>query len=638
MQVSQNKNNQAAKAAKSGAKHRSLINSLPAVARFLGDNRKVQVRISGTGAYTNGELINIPVLPDGPEALVLARGYLDHEAGHIRCTDFEVQRKPGLGAWLANALEDVRIERLMGETFPGCKRNLEELVTLLVSQDRYLSLPEEGEIKPTQAFGAWMAASLRSSVLGHSACQSVADASMEVLEEIFPARVLDELMDLAIEGSMAESTQAVVDTAEKMVAVLEGWEREMQNPPKPPPPPPGEEEPGEGEDGGGGSADENQPGEPGDGSGGEGSGQPGDPDDGSGEGSGGKADGQDQGTDSGNGSGPDQDQPGQGKTKPGKGKAKKGKGKKDAQADQGQDEQEGQGQGAGGGGGADAVRDILAASEGDFQGTDLGEALVEALGEMAQDAPAGGRVALPSERRAPAGRMDVHEVRAETASLRGRLAGLIQASRYQSSFPQKSGRRIEAGALSRLAVKDPRVFRQEHLKVGVNTAVAIILDRSGSMCGTEIEVASKATLAAALALDSISGVTVGTAAFPGHNETEVLVMTDFGQKVLPTANHYGVGANGGTPLDSALNWAGVRLVNRPEPRKICLVMTDGCPNDQASAIRSVGLLEASGIEVYGIGIMHKAVEETIKKSVVINSISELPQALFGVLQRELTRK
>ena len=68
-----------------------IIKALPLLASVLGRKYGVQVRIGGDTAFTNGNIIQLPSLPlDGDETLIgLIRGYLDHEAAHIRATDFD---------------------------------------------------------------------------------------------------------------------------------------------------------------------------------------------------------------------------------------------------------------------------------------------------------------------------------------------------------------------------------------------------------------------------------------------------------------------------------------------------------------------------------------------------------------------
>ncbi len=77
---------------------RAVMRSLPLVASILGRKYGVQVEMGGADAYTDGSVIHLPALPgDVPDTLLaLARGYVDHEAAHIRDTDFLALKQAGL--------------------------------------------------------------------------------------------------------------------------------------------------------------------------------------------------------------------------------------------------------------------------------------------------------------------------------------------------------------------------------------------------------------------------------------------------------------------------------------------------------------------------------------------------------------
>ena len=44
-------------------RQKDILNCLPLLASVLGDRYGVQVRIGGSGAYTDGKVIHIPALP-----------------------------------------------------------------------------------------------------------------------------------------------------------------------------------------------------------------------------------------------------------------------------------------------------------------------------------------------------------------------------------------------------------------------------------------------------------------------------------------------------------------------------------------------------------------------------------------------
>lgn len=107
----------------------------------FGRYRKAQVTFHGDQAYTDGEQIVVPTLPfdrDMSQAEInAARGYLDHEAGHIRHTDFETfldfakratsdQNLQGLKE-LHNCFEDIWLERRVQQDYPGSTRNLSSM-------------------------------------------------------------------------------------------------------------------------------------------------------------------------------------------------------------------------------------------------------------------------------------------------------------------------------------------------------------------------------------------------------------------------------------------------------------------------------------------------------------------------------
>ncbi|EDV9233101.1 porphyrin biosynthesis protein [Salmonella enterica] len=110
--------------------------------------KKIPVAERGNDAFVRynkrGEpvLVNIPSIPDDatPTLMNAVRGFLDHEVAHILFTDTLVAIKmrkrdkaPSTGLW--NALEDVFIERKMGQVFNGTRRNLLATQNLII--DKY---------------------------------------------------------------------------------------------------------------------------------------------------------------------------------------------------------------------------------------------------------------------------------------------------------------------------------------------------------------------------------------------------------------------------------------------------------------------------------------------------------------------
>ena len=105
-------------------------NAMRVVAGWIGENRKIKV------AYHNGTsvdadifngTIRIPRIAAASgltnETLNLLRGRVYHEAGHIAKTDLPKNIYPkGVLHRIWNSVEDVRMERKVGDEYPGCNK------------------------------------------------------------------------------------------------------------------------------------------------------------------------------------------------------------------------------------------------------------------------------------------------------------------------------------------------------------------------------------------------------------------------------------------------------------------------------------------------------------------------------------
>lgn len=117
------------------------VPTLMCVATALSDKYGVDITVSGSNAYTcrteKRMSINIPAVSvqDGNYAK-LVRGYLDHEVGHARFTNWdtlEMMHKAESPAFrtISNIIEDRMVEDRMSKCFAGCAYNLKEIQALV---------------------------------------------------------------------------------------------------------------------------------------------------------------------------------------------------------------------------------------------------------------------------------------------------------------------------------------------------------------------------------------------------------------------------------------------------------------------------------------------------------------------------
>ncbi len=238
----------------------------------------------------------------------------------------------------------------------------------------------------------------------------------------------------------------------------------------------------------------------------------------------------------------------------------------------------------------------------------------------------------------PAAHALLHEVRAATGVLRRRLAHVVQARCQATTVLGRRGRRLAGAALYRLTVGDPRLFCRQIDGEALDTAISVLLDRSGSMV-SEMMIASRAVLALALALDELAGVACHVAAFPGEREG-LMPLKEINERARHVAGRFELKASGATPLAAALWRVAFDLTLRPVARRCVVVITDGQPDDSVAARDIIARCRQSGIEVVGLGIglslsQLQAVFGAAEAQ-AINHIHDVAPALFDLLAQRLT--
>ena len=549
-------------------KKNPLLGALPILAKMLGRRLGVQVVIGGSKAQTDGQTIHLPALPVDDAALaVLANGYIDHEAAHLRYTDFAAGKPPGMAGAFSNLLEDIRIEQALGAAYPGSRDNLAALVAAL-EVEQPITPPADAAIHQQVFIG--LNALLRARVLGQTALAPVAATLEARLERQLPEGVVTKLLALAFAVRHTASTAEVIALAQRIVAMLK---TEAKAPPPSAPT--------------GNGADAASPG--------------------SGSGSSSTA----------TGNGNDASPPGAAASSA----------------------STGDGAGAGGARHA-ALRALLAADGG--SAPDLGDQARACLNQRAAETPEQVSVTMAENDPPPplgfAGDPLRDRARAATAALRRRLGVLIQAQHEEVAWCVRQGRRLATARLYRVAMPNPALFARRDRRETPDTAVALLLDRSGSM-HDRMALACQAVLATALALDTLPGVVSRVVAFPGSRADRVIPLKDFSERAHRVAGRFCLRAGGGTPLAPALWRVADDLLQQPEPRRLAIVVTDGAPDSVYAVLDLIARCRASGIEVTGLGIATEpALIATLfgpRDGAVIARIEALAPALFRVLEQRL---
>ena len=208
-----------------------------------------------------------------------------------------------------------------------------------------------------------------------------------------------------------------------------------------------------------------------------------------------------------------------------------------------------------------------------------------------------------------------------------------QTKTRRRSIASEAGR-LDGRSLVRAYIGDPMVFRvKKHLELP-QPAIAVVVDASLSMRGMKMRLAKQAC---AVLLETNEHLRVKTSLhmFGG---SQALQVKGFEQPVLPARQKLvAVQAAGGTPMAEGLWEAGVALARRREQRKLLFLLSDGEANDPERTQEVADMLQASGIEMYGIGIISNAVENYCQHSHLLTDPAMIGEAILLAMKRSMLK-
>jgi hypothetical protein len=171
-------------------------------------------------ASTDGKVVKLPNLPlEGKDVGRWVYGYVAHEAGHIRETDFRMW--PGHDPMLkdiANILEDPRIERVMCVRYPGVRAWLADLTDALLGAGKLGII--DADDPPARQVRKWLMYCTGYEMMGYDCLQQMAAQQSRLMAQIFAPDQFAELLAGVQDAQTARSTAEVIAAAARIVKVL----------------------------------------------------------------------------------------------------------------------------------------------------------------------------------------------------------------------------------------------------------------------------------------------------------------------------------------------------------------------------------------------------------------------------------
>ena len=563
-----------------------FINSMSKLASMLGARYGVKVQVSGTGAFTDyrgkSPIINLPLVTAERGQEVLLRGYIDHEAGHVRYTNRKILSNAGVQQryftkTLWNICEDVYIERRMSAAFRGCGQNLRRIAIVLF----------RGKIEPTTNEPV-LEQALSYILYG---CRSIPVQELRpeaaVLRDAFPwPSILPELDKLIARSAVTKSSDECLSLAEEMEAlIISAYKQEY------------------------GEKQSHQ-------------------------------DSQGQDSQSGQGSQKPLTKAEQKRAASLKKKLDKAISKLAKEQIDGDNITPGEmweimkrdmaasinaGQGYYSSGAEDIQRKL-----------DIGRAIADKLAPSNDTVKYTGCCSMTIRKAAgynPLSQEDIILGDRMAVQLASRMSSVLQTRSLVKRGTGSVGTRLDNHRLYRPAVGDARIFRHDIPGRTPDVEIMCLVDTSGSMYGDSISTVNQTAYAIVKATQNIRGCAVGIMSFNTTMESVKDMHTP-----VPPVRLTRMEANGSTYLGSAL----MRVLDcftEKARRHVVIMLTDGMADDLPILSSALDRAEQNAVEVYGLGIgdggsyigdvMGRKHFRKVRRN------SEIPAALLGMLGEAL---
>jgi hypothetical protein len=579
------------------------------LAAMCGENVVVSVDASGgrTAAVTwheHGGTKNVSVsLPTLPPGLMIERSIADrivaflvHEFGHVLHTDLEDVRtrcgRDALAFQVANGLEDPRQERALADSgvVPNAADLFHKLAEYLVSDAARVGWSCNAIGDLPFAFAALGRAKLGNAV------PSLAGLKI--------SPVMAPLVEYGLSRLPGcKSSRDVVTLALEIVKLARALPQDKPGQGKPGQGKPGQGKPGQGKPGAGEQGEQGEQGEkPGEGK----------PEPGEGE--------------------PGEGEPGEGE--PGEGEPGEKPGDKPGE------------QGAGAGKEGADPKDETISRPGDARLSDIFNQLADkAVARSGMDQLASWERGKSRTNRPPRWRETIDELKAKRLHnrvksptvIKGKIRQLLRSPERQNQERFLTAGRLDRRALSRMQAGSLNIYTRRDETPGVNTAVGILLDTSGSMAGDVFDAGAMALHIGEAAQDA--GAKVLIAGFSGGLGA-INVYKDWREgktQVSRGLSHIGVA--GGTPLSQCTMAMVDQVASRKDcQRHILFAMTDGADNIGETAVGWASDYGASrGVEVIGVSIGRDWRSVGFRYGVTVQAARDLTGTVMSELERQLRR-
>lgn len=205
---------------------KKFIKRAQALSNVMTSTKGVTVTVSGNGAYRVPGRINVPN-GDFTDAdwVSMIHGWIDHELGHEEHTEHSVfviaANISPVAKGMLNCIEDIRMEKVVGENFIGAKKNLSRLAELAIERELFPDPKVLINPSPLKVLSCFCLYYGRYKVIGQPCLHDYAEKAYTMLADLLSDEVATKVKILVEAVNQANDTQDAFDIAKSILKLLE---------------------------------------------------------------------------------------------------------------------------------------------------------------------------------------------------------------------------------------------------------------------------------------------------------------------------------------------------------------------------------------------------------------------------------
>ena len=210
--------------------HKSMYSSLPTIASVLAAQKGVRIVIGAAGPSTDlrAKVIYYPAYcraVGGDKERALVEGWTDHECAHLALTDPSAgdAARSHFEFRLANAIEDARIEALYPKRFPGSKRILAEMISVMADDGNFSPL---GNVDSAAIVTMAVVTHLRANLLGQALITQAVEWGA-LLRKMVGSSLKTQILDISKVGATGASAWDALSASQQIIDLLKSQEQQQ---------------------------------------------------------------------------------------------------------------------------------------------------------------------------------------------------------------------------------------------------------------------------------------------------------------------------------------------------------------------------------------------------------------------------